>query len=265
MPLLLHITDTHLYGDKHRLLKGISTHASCAAVSAHARALFPHAEAIILGGDMSQDESEASYMHLRELLCPWQKTPFMLTPGNHANLEGVQKKLIPSLAGISGYYEHLHSRNWHIIALNSHAPGKVAGLLAVAELERLDELLSDARGEHALLALHHPPVAIGSRWMDQISLANADAFWAIIDKHPKVRAVLCGHIHQELDVMRGKVRVLGTPSTCIQFKPNCEHFMLDGLSPGYRWLDLLDSGRIDTGVERVAGFIPSDLNDNAFY
>ena len=101
--------------------------------------------------------------------------------------------------------------------------------------------------------------------MDQISLANTDAFWTVVDKHPQVKAVLCGHIHQELDIMHGRVRVLGTPSTCIQFKPNSDRFRLDGLSPGYRWLDLLDSGRIDTGVERVAGFIPPDLNDNAFY
>jgi Icc protein len=265
MPLLLHITDTHLYGDKHRVLKGISTHASCAAVNTHARESFSHADAIILGGDMSQDESEASYQHLSELMYPWQQTPFMLTPGNHANMEGLQKTLIPSLAEISAYYEHLHCKNWHIIALNSHAPGKVAGLLADPELERLDQLLGDARGEHALLALHHPPVSVGSRWMDQISLANTDAFWTVVDKHPQVKAVLCGHIHQELDIMHGRVRVLGTPSTCIQFKPNSDRFRLDGLSPGYRWLDLLDSGRIDTGVERVAGFIPPDLNDNAFY
>ncbi len=265
MSLLLHFTDTHLYADTGHTLKGISTHASCTAVLELARQNMPYADAIILGGDMSQDNSSASYAHLSKLLTPWQQSPFMLSPGNHAQLDIIENVLIPSLESISDFREQLHPGRWQVISLNSHAPGQVAGRLADAELERLDTLLGDARSRHALLAVHHPPVSTGSRWMDEIGLANAKDFWAVVDRHPHMRAVLCGHVHQELDVMHGQVRVLTTPSTCIQFKPHCDDFRLDGQSPGYRWLELLDDGGIDTGVERVTDFIPPDLKDNSFY
>jgi len=265
MSLLLHFTDTHLYGNAERTLKSISTHASCAAVLDMAHQAMPHADAIILGGDMSQDDSAASYQHLSKLLEPWQRAPFMLSPGNHANMDMLNSTLIPALDAISGFHDQLHLGRWQIIALNSHAPGQVVGRLSDDELQRLDVRLGEARCRHTLLAIHHPPVATGSRWMDEIGLTNADDFWKIVDQHPHVRGVLCGHIHQQLDVMRGQVRVLATPSTCIQFKPMCDDFRLDRQSPGYRWLELLDDGNIDTGIERVEGFIPPDLKDNSFY
>jgi len=265
MSLLLHITDTHLYGDGNRSLKEINTLSSCAAITQHAGERFAHADTIILGGDMSQDGSDESYAHLCRLLEPWQSATFMLTPGNHARMDDIERVLIPSLDRIASYHRKLRRQQWQIIALNSHAEKKVSGLLSDEDLETLDMQLSDTRSHHTLLALHHPPVSIGSRWMDDISLANAKDFWAIVDRHPQVRAVLCGHIHQELDIMRGNVRVLGTPATCIQFKPNCDDFQLDNKSPGYRWLDLLADGTIDTGVERIEGFIPPNLKDNRFY
>jgi len=265
MPLLIHFTDTHLYGNPECMLKSISTHASCAAVLEMAHQAMPHADAVILGGDMSQDDSAASYKQLSKLLAPWEQTPFMLSPGNHANMDMLNSTLIPALKGISDFHDQLHLDHWHIISLNSHAPGQVAGTLSDEELQRLDVRLADAHSRHTLLAIHHPPVPTGSRWMDEIGLSNADEFWKIVDQHPHVRGILCGHIHQQLDVMRGKVRVLATPSTCIQFKPNRDDFQLDVLSPGYRWLDLLADGHIDTGVERVHGFIPPNLKDNSFY
>ncbi len=262
--LLLHITDTHLYGTPGHTLKGICTRASCAAVIEKARRRFPGPDAILLGGDMSQDHSPASYRQLAGLLRPW-RVPFMLTPGNHADMGAIRNSLIPALDALSSFRETLHGGRWQVICLNSHADGQVAGHLAADELKRLDRQLDEYPHSPALLALHHPPLAIGSRWMDDIGLANADAFWGIVEKHPQVRAVLCGHIHQELDIRRGDVRVLGTPATCIQFRPGHDTFALDDLPPGYRWLKLLPDGAIDTGIERIEGFVASDLQDCSFY
>lgn len=72
-----------------------------------------------------------------------------------------------------------------------------------------------------------------------------------MDACPRVRGVLWGHIHQELDVERNGVRLLATPSTCIQFAPRSDDFALDHLLPGYRWLRLHADGRIETGVSRL--------------
>jgi len=266
---LLHLSDFHLFGDTESLIKGICSHDSLAAVLAHARLHLPDPAAIILGGDLAQDESATAYRRLATMLDRWQ-APFMVTPGNHASLPTMRDVLFPALASISGYADCLDTGSpdiagWRVIALNSHEQGSIGGMLASEELVRLEQLLAERSDCHVLIAVHHHPVPIGSRWMDRIGLKNRHDLWAVVDRHPQVRAMICGHIHQAFDAMRGDVRVLGTPSTCVQFVPQQDRFRLDNQSPGYRWLELLADGTVRTGIERIEGFIPADLNNDEPY
>jgi len=261
---LLHLSDFHLFNDPAGMIKGICSNDSLLAVLAHAHHHSPEPEAVILGGDLAQDELAATYRRLAEMLKRWQ-SPFMVTPGNHANLPCLQDVLIPALQSISSYADCLDVAGWRIIALNSHEQGSVGGLLAEKELIRLMRLLAESGNRHVLIAIHHHPVPIGSRWMDHIDLKNRGSFWSVVDRYPQVRTVICGHIHQAFDAMHGNVRILGAPSTCVQFVPQQDHFCLDSCSPGYRWLDLMPDGTIRTGIERVKGFIPPDLNNDEPY
>jgi Icc protein len=94
---------------------------------------------------------------------------------------------------------------------------------------------------------------VGSRWLDGVGLQQPAALWTVLERHPSVRAVVFGHVHQEFDAMHGAIRVLGTPSTCAQFLRHSDDFALDPtLGPGYRWFELGDDGTLATGVERVA-------------
>ena len=52
--------------------------------------------------------------------------------------------------------------------------------------------------------------------------------------------------------MNGNIRLMSTPSTCIQFLPGSEDFAVDSRAPGYRWLTLHENGRIESGVQRLA-------------
>ncbi|MCY1451598.1 3',5'-cyclic adenosine monophosphate phosphodiesterase CpdA [compost metagenome] len=54
--------------------------------------------------------------------------------------------------------------------------------------------------------------------------------------------------------MRNGVRLLASPSTCIQFEPGSEDFKVGEQAPGYRWLRLHPDGAVDTGVSRVSDF-----------
>ena len=92
------------------------------------------------------------------------------------------------------------------------------------------------------------PVEIGSRWMDEIMLASADELFAIIDHQPQVRALLWGHIHQEYSELRNGVMLMGTPSSCIQFKPALDKLVLDTTQPAYRRLCLYPDGKLTTDV-----------------
>jgi Icc protein len=143
--------------------------------------------------------------------------------------------------------------------LDSVVPGQPGGHLRQAQLELLERSLSAHPDRHAMVCLHHHPVSVHSRWMDTIGVDNAADFWAVIDAHPQVRAVVWGHIHQDFHERRGDVELIATPSTCIQFKPGQEEFALDEAPPGYRWFRLHDDGRVETGVERLEQ-MPTDVD-----
>jgi Icc protein len=70
----------------------------------------------------------------------------------------------------------------------------------------------------------------------------------IVDNSKRVRGIIWGHVHQASDRRRHGVRLMSTPSTCTQFLPNSDSFALDSRPPGYRWLNLMANGRIDTDV-----------------
>ncbi|MEW7975911.1 MAG: hypothetical protein AB2814_00155 [Candidatus Sedimenticola endophacoides] len=84
-----------------------------------------------------------------------------------------------------------------------------------------------------------------------MALNNADELFAVTDRHSNVRAILWGHIHQQFEGWRSAVRMMGCPSTCIQFAPGKADFALDDLPPGYRWLELRPDCGIDSAVVRL--------------
>ncbi len=265
MALLLHLTDFHLYADPGAELKGVRTLASFRAVKSAAWQRFPRPDAVLLGGDLAQDELATTYRLLADEILGWTKR-FLVTPGNHCDLGALRRTLLPAL-GIPGLdAEPPLIDNWRVLTLNSNDPeASPGGRLGADELERLKRELARNEDAHVLIALHHHPLPIGSPWMDAMMLEDCDAFWQTVRTCDRVRAIVFGHVHQVFDTEHQGIRLLGSPSTCIQFRPNTERFELDDASPGYRWLRLFPDGRLETGIERVEGFVPPDLSDTSTY
>jgi Icc protein len=88
-----------------------------------------------------------------------------------------------------------------------------------------------------------------SRWLDTVALTNAQEFFEVIDRHDCVRALLWGHVHQAFDGERNGVRMMGTPSTCAQFRPHSATFAIDAMMPpAYRRIALQADGGVETEV-----------------
>ena len=103
----------------------------------------------------------------------------------------------------------------------------------------------------AWVCLHHCPIDVGSLWLDAVGLDDGYDLLMLTQRFPRVRAILCGHVHQELDTVVHGVRLLASPSTCYQFKPGSKRFTLDEMPPGYRSLRLFPDGHIESRVSRV--------------
>ena len=253
---LVQITDSHLYQDQEGSLLAVPTLASLTAVVDLVAKEQPEADLVLGTGDISQDGSHVSYQHYLQQIQRLQ-LPLRWMAGNHDVLPVLQE----SSQGAQILEPYYDFANWRVILLDSSVDGAVFGHLNEQQLKQFEQLLKDAEKRNVLVCLHHHPVEIGSSWIDRLGLNNADSFWAIVKRFPAVKAVVCGHVHQDYSGKHNGVEVYATPSTCVQFLPQSHDFALDTQSPGYRWFRLHDCGQLETGVSRVAdGMFPADQN-----
>lgn len=258
---VLQFTDTHLFSDAAKKLCGMNTNDSLAAVLAHAKKKEWPPDFILATGDLSQDETEASYRRFLDFFEPLNVPVFCL-PGNH-DLPARMSSLLSS--------ENVHSvrqvleQRWQILLLNSVVIGQNGGHMKQEELNFLDQCLSVHDDLHSFVCLHHNVLPTGAKWLDTMTLKNSGEFFEVVSSHKNVRGVLTGHIHQEFQAEVRGVPVFGSPSTCVQFVPKSIKFSLDALAPGYRWLTLKANGKIETGVERLGefNFVP-DLSSRGY-
>jgi 3',5'-cyclic-AMP phosphodiesterase len=240
---LTHLTDPHLYGGESDLLRGIATLPSLEATLAHAQQRDWPPDAMLVTGDLVQDDP-AGYAHFRRVFGSL-RLPVLCLPGNHDEPEAMRRELdcAPFVVGGS-----VDLGLWRIVLLDSTLPGSAAGRLGAESLAALESALAEAPQRHALVCLHHHPVPMASRWLDRVGLQNAGEFFDVIDRHPNVRGIVWGHVHQSYDALRNGVRLLATPSTCAQFLPRSEQFALDRRPPGYRTLELKADGSLLTDL-----------------
>ena len=251
---LVQITDSHLYEQADGRLLAVPTLASLQAVVDLVLAEQPDAQLVLGTGDISQDGSPTSYQHYLQQIQRLQ-LPLRWMAGNHDVVPVLEQSSTDGQA-IEPYYD---LPSWRVILLDSSVDGAVFGRLNEQQLEQFEQLLEGAGERHVLVCLHHHPMDIGSAWIDRIGLRNAEQFWAIVERYPAIRAVLCGHVHQEFSGSYNGIDVYASPSTCVQFLPQSMDFALDTRSPGYRWLQLYDCGTLKTGFSRVlAGMFPPD-------
>lgn len=248
--LLVQLSDSHLFAEADSTLLGMNTRESLERVIDQVLVEQPVIDLVIASGDLSQDGTLESYQQFRQMSSRIS-APARWFPGNHD-----EPRIMAEAASQSDLLEPIVDiGNWRITLLDSAVPGSVPGYLADDQLQLLVASLSEAPERHHLICFHHHPVPIGCAWMDPIGLRNPDALFAVLERFPQARAVLWGHVHQEFDQMRNGVRLIASPSTCVQFDPGSVDFKVGEQSPGYRWLRLQADGRLETGVSRVDDFV----------
>ncbi|RBW42575.1 3',5'-cyclic-AMP phosphodiesterase [Psychromonas sp. B3M02] len=258
---LLQITDTHLFADCEKDLLGIKTVASYDAIIEHAAKYAGQCAAVLCTGDLSQDHSAQSYVDFSERIKTLSMPCYWL-PGNH----DMQEIMLPSLLAEGlAQAKQIVSEHWQIILLDSQVSGVPYGHLSDSQLSFLQQKLQQYPDKHTLIAVHHHVLPVGAAWLDQHILKNNDQFIALISQFDNVNAVLSGHVHQSFDQVKNNVRYITSPSTCVQFKPQSDDFAVDDKPPGYRYLVLKKSGKIDTQVERLnPGKFTTDENATGY-
>ncbi|CAG1022930.1 3',5'-cyclic-AMP phosphodiesterase [Patescibacteria group bacterium] len=254
---ILQITDMHILRTPRETLVGIDTEHYFHAVLDLAFANQEKYDFVLVTGDLAQAPCKESYGRILACL-EALNIPCACLPGNHDDFALMQKILNTKMVNCR---RQILLGNWQFICLNSQIIGSAGGRLEKPELLLLDKCLTEYPNHHTLIAVHHHCLDTDSVWMDTMTIQNSDEFFEIVKRHAQIRVITTGHIHQLMDTELDGIRILGTPSTCFQFRPKSAKFGMDNTPPGYRVLHLYEDGRVESEIARLAEPL-SGLQDN---
>jgi Icc protein len=200
------------------------------------------AHRVLVTGDVIQDDSAEAYGRFRDLMLPL-KLRVHCVPGNH-DIRDLMKAVCSRPPFSYCAYEEIG--DWLLVGIDSCVSGEAGGEVSREELDRMSDIIVRSPAKHVLISLHHPPVPMGSRWLDSVSLKNGDELLERLRTLKRVRATVFGHVHQEYDDDYEGIRILATPSTCRQFKPGSDKFAVDDKPPAYRHITLGADGSVET-------------------
>lgn len=263
MARLLQLTDLHMVAPGTLVSGVLDTPALLADAIDRLLArldAFGPLDAVLVTGDISDDGSAASYAAARALL-ERIGLPLLAVPGNHDRREAFRKAFAdlpttPQSGPIDWVADVAGTR---IVGLDTLVEGQGGGRLAAESLERLSDALATSDGRPAVLALHHPPLRTGIRFMDAIGLANATELAERIAHYNGSLRIVAGHVHGVFHGRLGGHPVATAPSVCSAFALDVRESARAGFMTGPTGCAVLDTGPDDIWIA-----VPLEHGDGPF-
>jgi Icc protein len=242
---VVQFSDCHLLADIHGKHLGANVYEHLARVLNDIKQL-PIIDAIIFTGDLSQDHSLASYQHFK-VLVEHTNLPVAVSivAGNHDDITLIKQQLNTDAFS---FETTLQIGSWQVNLVDSTTDSP-DGFINISQLEKQ---LSATTADYQLLVHHHHSLDVGY-FIDRHGLINQQQYWQCCHQFPNLKAVLCGHVHQAIDLRSEQgIAMYSCPATSVQFAKhpmNCEAAQC---IPGYRLFTLTPTGEITTQIRYVS-------------
>ena len=174
-------------------------------------------DAVLVTGDLAEHTADDEYEQARALLGRVD-APLYVLPGNHDDRDALHRHFgVPGAGGAPVRYA-ADLGPLRLVALDTTIPGEDGGRLDAEQLAWLEATLAEAPDAPAVVAMHHPPFAIGIPAWDAIGLPPADRerLGELLGRHPQVLRVLAGHVHRAITTELGGRPAMSVPSTYLQ-------------------------------------------------
>jgi 3',5'-cyclic-AMP phosphodiesterase len=239
---IVQLSDVHLHRDRRRRLLGNEPDARLREVMAAVARTSPEPDLVVLSGDLADDGSREAYLRLRVAIAEaFDGAAVMALAGNHDDPDALRAVMPTADLAVLGH--------WTVVGVGSAVAGVDDGRIGPARLDALSRVLDTQSTEHALVVQHHPVVPPCG--CDGLQLFDAHDELELLSRHPSVRAVLSGHVHEAFDRQHDSLRLLGCPSTLGGYfhDPSRGRHDFRGVGPiGARLVMLHEDGSIETSV-----------------
>lgn len=212
-------------------------------------------DAVLVTGDLADHAADEEYELVRELLGRIDATAYVL-PGNHDDRDALHRHFgVPGAGGAPVQYA-VDLGPLRLVVLDTTIPGEDGGELDRERLSWLEGALEGGPDVPTVVAMHHPPFAMGIAPWDAIGLRPADRerLGEVLARHAQVERVVAGHVHRAVATELGGRPVMSVPSTYVQGLLDFEatELALSDDPPGFAVHALVD-GRLVSHVQPVRG------------
>jgi Icc protein len=214
------LSDTHIPADAAETYRGFAPAANLAKVVPQVTGT-ANLDGVLIGGDLARLKGlPEDYARLRELLQPLTSTlPVGMVLGNHdhrANFLAAFPAPPDATSAVSNKHTSSAERGGlRFVLLDSLlAPDVTPGQLGNAQREWLSKHLAAAPTTPTILAVHH---TLGT---NDGELVDADRLFALLRRHPQVKAIIYGHSHKYEVIEREGLQLINLPAVGYNFNDN---------------------------------------------
>ncbi|WP_314176962.1 metallophosphoesterase [Streptomyces winkii] len=194
MFVFAHISDIHIGQDRQD--GGLRALERTERVLRYLDGLPGELDAVVLTGDVADHGAPEEYEQVTKALDGSRHTP-LHCPGNHDARGPYRAALLGGDPADSSPVNQLHVLPGAVFAMcDSSIPGRGDGYLDDATLAWLDGALAEAPHDRpAFVCFHHPPLPLHGQYVDPIRQFGGDRLAVVVERHPHVAGLLCGHSH----------------------------------------------------------------------
>ena len=248
---IIQITDLHLMEDAAATMLGARTAETAERVVNAIRESSSPPDFVIATGDLTHDGEVGSYRRLKRLM-ESLPCPVRCALGNHDVRRGFRAGWAgESTPGDDPLDDAFDFDGLRLILLDTSVPGESGGHLDPEQIQWLRRECDPSTRRPKLIFLHHPPVEVGSPWIDLMMLSNTDQFFdAIAPARETILGIFFGHVHQDFEGAWEGIPILGSRPTSVPFTPHTDRCIPSSEPPGYRMIEIRE-GRLSSRVVPV--------------
>lgn len=215
MVLIAQITDCHVVTPGERVADRVDSAAALARAVEQLEALPTRPDLVVATGDLVND-GRADQYDVFESIVAQLTLPLVTVPGNHDDRTELRRRFELPPGGPEDPIDHLRDLGpLRLVFLDTLVPGRIGGAITVAQVEWLDAVLAEAPDRPTIVFQHHPPFTTGIGFMDAERFEGAEAYAALLARHPQVELVSSGHLHRTIVHRFGGTVACTWPSTCV--------------------------------------------------